>query len=510
MTNPTGTIDRQSPSGKLLPPSELVGAFRSVPNLAQLALFQPGNTANGYPDGFPIWVVSLRAWFTLETSAFAPVAFERVNSAEAGRQWCRQLPSYALGAGNPWLSQTQWYIGGGGASDENPGTITLPIATLAEWLRRVGESELNAIYTLHVALPFIGTASMSPRVGVNGMVVVDCQPSITSPAQTVCAAFTDIAAPPIPAGSEYALIQGAPGWDWTAHVGLRTRVVDQVTGATLGIFWVEEVSPGLLANDWARITRPCLTDLGVNPPALAAVVPIAGNLLVVENPGTVISDTILSPRTSRANTCGIIVANATFSSPIALQAPIFNNILLYGCQLFVSVNGNGQLWACSANVTTGVLDLIGNSPEQPLLVNRCGFGHGVHAFVTHVANCVLDNTIFQASQLRHRAFGNIIGNDAIGIFDLGAGVAALSDADSGKLTMQLTANCDLYGWSAGGAMAGIFLQNPSSMITYAAANPPTVATGEGAEIRNCAVATTYALGINLINAATGSGVMSVV
>jgi hypothetical protein len=131
----------------------------AVPNIAALVALDDTTI----DDGGVVSVKSvLDLWMLDKTSPLVPDGITVVAAPTAGN-WVRMLlPSLT------WQLQTTWYINEGLGNDENTGVSSLaPLATWAEYSRRVGEGPLTVSHTVN----FVGLTTQD--IHVNTLMIDD-------------------------------------------------------------------------------------------------------------------------------------------------------------------------------------------------------------------------------------------------------------------------------------------------------------------------------------------------
>ena len=235
-------------------------------------------------NGSCVYITELRAVFALlRESTDVADGVNIVAPLEGPGRWFR----WDVGS-NAWVAQADWYVDEqnvtGNASDGNIGnTADAPLATMTEWSRRVGGSEVVLEQTTQVHLLsdvepdrswwFFGQTTLPQFLRITGEAPVE----LLSP--TAITNRTNWSA-----GATRPSITVA-GIDWntagpggTSLLNKRCRVVQSVGSQLDALFWIEEIDSG--DPQIAYINRPYES---TNPPAFGVNRTLAiGDVIVVE------------------------------------------------------------------------------------------------------------------------------------------------------------------------------------------------------------------------------------
>lgn len=203
------------------------------------------------PDGSVAWITPLQQVAVLQTTSLALATNQVIASTMATRRWIVQ--PYPTGAGNPFATSLNWWFNSATGDDRNTGTAAgQPLATLAEWKRRIAGCTLSSgVYNLR-----FGAAEADPTLNLdlagNAHVVLDFSAACTQVAAATVNAFTmpDDAA-------EYAYLTLVEAIDLTLHVD---RLLQITHGANVYVAFVEVVNPTGGGNNTARISLPIRFD----------------------------------------------------------------------------------------------------------------------------------------------------------------------------------------------------------------------------------------------------------
>lgn len=162
-------------------------------------------------DGTPCWVNTYGAWFDLQTSALATSADTVITaSGAAGKQWLRrEIPNRAF-----WAATT-WFVNPSTGNNENSGvTALLPLASLAEWRRRVLRAQWAAGVTL----------TLQADIADADELVVDSDGSLTVQGTVTVLDTRTVSVAQARDPATNAANEVTMPVDWSAHVGRFVRV----------------------------------------------------------------------------------------------------------------------------------------------------------------------------------------------------------------------------------------------------------------------------------------------
>jgi hypothetical protein len=272
-------------------------------------------------SGSIAYVITFGAYFALQATGPAPDG-ATVLAAADGRVWTRVLSGVQEAA----QAQALWVIdpanSTAAASDENPGTLLLPLLSVGEVARRMGTSFPTLKQATTIQWLSSGTAAdpftLQPALSGAGALTLQGTPTVAT--TTTIGVFT----PQNRAAGTPATITASGVASWT--VG--QCIVDTTSNA---IFWVVAD----LGGGVAQITLPVSNALGFNP---APVTIANGETIQLQTLQSVFAD-ILATQTGigpTINRLALSVASPA-TSFIALQAPILNACRIFGC--FVTAYG---------------------------------------------------------------------------------------------------------------------------------------------------------------------------
>lgn len=353
MTSPP---KRRGGGGPLDPGDELF-TDPTVANLAALVALPVGvsGATTAMPEGWEVYVQTLRTKWRLRTTAVAPVAFQILTStSDPTRQWWRE--DCEASDANPWLDQLAWTVNPATGNDEALGTAAAPLLSLAEFSRRMRGARCDAAYSLSV-LGNVTGITLEIHLGPNGMLVVDGNLGAVVapawPANVQCAAVASYT-PPNAALQQYAIIDvdTPPLFDWTPYVGLRVRFSDvpfpHANNLDRGEFIVELVNPALGGNNTARISLPNNCDVyAAGGPALTGAVPNDTDFLLCEvlpRSGPIRADITkeFGPVITNLNITGFDIADLGIGTSVSVRFQSVNNASPFG------VYGNPTIYGCTA------------------------------------------------------------------------------------------------------------------------------------------------------------------
>lgn len=227
---------RAFPAGPLVP--------AEVATIAELSALG----VNELPQGWSVFVRSLRQFCCIFTSTLLPVANQIIASQDPTKLWFAQ--PYPTGSANPWASQVAWQVNAVTGSNENTGGPGSPLATYAEFERRLAGTTLAVQYTVSFtsAAGLVGGLDVTADLGPGGSLVLDFSAACTVVMNGIVGAggFAD----PVPATPEYAVLNATAVM--TGHTNRRIRMT---SGAALG--GVSSIAllhpPGTADDSWARV-----------------------------------------------------------------------------------------------------------------------------------------------------------------------------------------------------------------------------------------------------------------
>lgn len=281
------------------PPGEGIHIFdtASAASASQLDAFD----TTGVADGEFAWVRSVEDMYVLNRSSALPAdGINVVAGAVGGGQWLRKN----LGS-ERWRSQAAWEVDPGTGNDENTGAPAAPLATWAEFVRRMGPGNVDAIpQTINVTL-LADLPDTDPITG-SFLFVETAALRITGTATTVASGTLDAGSTNVVPNSAPAKVVDAAIGDWTPFVGQRVRLT---SGAASGAWaWLALIlAPVTEAriSPWANVTSAPFYDNATFALATASV----GDDYVVETLSRcMLGDiTVSSPRRNSATDIGALV-----------------------------------------------------------------------------------------------------------------------------------------------------------------------------------------------------------
>ena len=230
-----------------LAPAELriVGSRMTLSGEAQFSLASM-STAK-IPNGALIYVQSVKAYFELVKNSTATPDGITVLAPPFGEpgNWHRKPSDYV--GDSPWLQQSAWYISPLIGSDENDGGVSAPLATFAEFVRRLGPDPVITQYIdvsilddleeiLDMSAKFSGdTATLRIHGGVVNILASDTISAWQAPGAT---------------GLE-GQITGTAITDFSVYDGRRLRIV----GGTYDGYtaWLTGISQSAVGNEIGRV-----------------------------------------------------------------------------------------------------------------------------------------------------------------------------------------------------------------------------------------------------------------
>jgi hypothetical protein len=505
---------RRGPSGPNDDPDQTF-SNPSVPNLAALVALAIGvsGTTTALPEGWSVFVETLRCKWRLRTTAVAPVLFEILTStSDPTRQWWRE--DCEASDANPWLPQLAWQIGPGG-NDEALGTPAAPLATFREFERRMRGSVMNAVYTVDVRVA-LGGIDGDYEFGPLGMLVIDgndgAAPAAAWPALVrVDAAIGYIA--PVPAGPEYAIIiaNAVQLADWTPYVGLRVRcstaAVFPHPAGPLDIceFWVLSVNPAGGGNNTARITLPNHFDpYDPTLPAMTGGVPAPGDFLLAENllvSGPIVLRAKKTPGATvpTVNVVGFAIqepgpVSTTIqlesSVPRANAAFVYGYPIIYGCDIIPERLRNPMSVRVSkVSAWIGPTEIGGPNWSDVVQFVDCGFLQ----MQGQSANASFDNCVWEACLWSFMPGINRFYHNS-GFFNTAAAYAIVVPQPGAFVYSE----DDLFG---DGSAGGINIEVPGFSWAYQGGGP-TINAGGAVEFRVLGANYTWAINLPYPAAAT--------
>lgn len=498
--------------GGPLDPGDEIFANPFVPNVAALIALPIGvaGATSAQPEGWEVYVNTLRCKWRLRTTAVAPVAFEIVTStSDPTRQWWREDCGGAPGS-NPWLNQLAWVVSPAG-NDEALGTAAAPLLTFAEFERRLRGARLNAVFTVQ-ALGALAAIEADVDLGPLGMLVIDGNlgavahpgvPPAPWPAGVQLAAAAAYTAANV-AGQQFAIVDVlVPAlFDWTPYVGARVRCSPNAFPHAAGpldrcTFIVESVNPAGGGNNTARVTIPNGLDV-YDPlgPVMTWLVPLNNDFLYAEllpDSGPVVLDitkqagaTLPSVNITGFNVSAPAAVPVTLEVraqvPTALFNPAFGRPVFFGCTMNVMQSYEPLLfWECGFVNPGAECQISGKNGHEMTQLSCCGF------LAMNVAtwNCSYTANLWQASQLRpqpgfhdfpvYNGFFDQVGDNQIVVSVPGVSVAAAGA---------------LFGV---GANRGLYVMTNGFHMSYVIA--PTLNVGGVSEFRVMGVEYTWAANV---------------
>lgn len=234
-------------------------------------------------NGSCVYVTAMRALFALLKESSDPADGVNIVAPLAGTgRWLR----WEVGS-NAWVTQAEWYVDEqnvtGNASDSNTGDIaTAPLATMTEWSRRVGGTD--------VVLPQTTTVHLLSDVENDRRWWFFGQTLLPAYLRIVGEATTQLLGPTVLTGVQNIVINASrpsiqvAGINWntagpggSSLVNKRCRVTVSAGAQLDALFWILAVDSG--DPSIAYITRP----LEASPPAFGVSRALAiGDTIVVE------------------------------------------------------------------------------------------------------------------------------------------------------------------------------------------------------------------------------------
>jgi hypothetical protein len=213
------------------------------------------------PNGTMKYVEDLKCTFIYDqTSTLAPDGITIIDSDFNGN-WLRQDP-----APDAWGKQATWYIDPVAGIDTNPGTLALPLKTLAEWYRRTGGIVDDIVVNVYLVGNIPATDPLPARIGWKNSGNLIIQGTRTAVATGTLTGYT----PANFAGNTGYQISAVI--DWAPHVGRLVYDTEQQA-------WFR-IAKDLTGGN-AIITRPFKYSVDDNRPSFTAATPQNGDTFTV-------------------------------------------------------------------------------------------------------------------------------------------------------------------------------------------------------------------------------------
>jgi hypothetical protein len=470
----------------------------NIPNIAALIVLP----VNILPDGYRIWLQTLRCSFTLRTTSDSLVPFERIASSTTGRVWERVVPS--PNNANQWVSQTQWYINESTGNDENNG-ITNPIQTEAElirrWLGGTITKKINVDITGNVG-SIIGTVD----VQTGGYILIDGSAAVSQDLTATVSLSTAISR----AGQEYNLLSLTGVTDLTPYIGHRVRITQGANAGAIG--WISRVNPNGAGVGVARVSFWDFYNVAngeVFKGDSTNKLPSVGNTVVVEHPTAAIEAIRLVIKEPPAFGPGVFtIANAIINAsglyPITFQLGGFDgpDAAIYGCQVNGGLLRGGIYAQCLIDPQSNATHLGNNENTDPIIFQGCLYKNagGTYGSIIFTGG-ISFNPLFQNVQLHCPVSGDTQVSAAAAVFDItGAHPAVLIEAQN-----RLTLADGIFG--AGNANFGMRIVGPFATVDYPTAFKPSV-TGASGDLQVLGIALTWAGGVPFFNTTNGTGIVA--
>lgn len=282
--------------------------------------------------GTEAWVQSFKDEFELSASLpYAADGITVISSPVVGTGWVRRS------LGNlEWAAQTAWFIDSATGNDENVGSALLPIASFAEWCRRVGDVAINVTMrvTLVGAGPYLLVSPVGSPIVVGPAGLLDITGSATTTSTNTLSAVTNIA----PATNQQTQIT-AVAVAWTQ--GARIRLTSGVNSGCIG--WIGKDLTGGVAR--TTVFMPVYSGSGVITVYPVSVNPGVGNTYAIESLSAV-TEFLLDIRASQdraTQTQGThaIIRNIAFARGATRTFIGIPNVIFQACSLGSFSEGNG-------------------------------------------------------------------------------------------------------------------------------------------------------------------------
>ncbi len=329
-------------------------------------------------------------WVLDRNSAETPDGVTVVAASLGGGNWHRQ----ELGADTSrWGAQTGWEIDAVAGDDLASGAPGDPLATFAEFRRRVSAARITVAMVVSISNTLGDPLDGAFHFSAGGSLHIQGTAPTTQATDTI-ATWTAAST----GANEYHLITATGIADWTPYEGMRVRLTD---GADSGaVFWIAKANPNALGLNVARVSKP----IKGYDAAGTLVVPTPGTGIVIETLTEVPSQCSLRSLTSDTwFSESILVTDIHIVGGFAELNS--DSIQLGGCRLFYPfiqtdielqllgcvLAGNGcairggevQLKACLV-LGTGTIycpSVITESLWQGCMLKLLGYCRDMHGFV---------------------------------------------------------------------------------------------------------------------------------
>jgi hypothetical protein len=388
----------------------------TVPNIAALIALPTANLSDGHTTG----VVTVKDIFRLDKTSTLALTSATVLATDTGvGRWVRLgIPNLA------WQTQATWFVNpGGGGNDENTGlTVGVPLATVGEWMRRVGSSGNPGVsangfigqdttITLLDNIPASDPFRVTVTLGVGAHLFIVGTPSnlYTSPPAGFTAVTSQARATQTPGNvTDPAVPTGTwTGAGFIGAAGLSKRIRVTSGASTGAVAWpvLDTGAGSVRVSQWVIPTTPLVPPVNFIP---AEVTVAPGDHFVVEDL-TTIADLYVSPHQNDPSdhvtafdsivfaNIRLLVAASQSQTVIATQGPTVlflasdtgspligpGNISFTACNMpAASLTNGAALWtviACAVRTTilaqqAGFVTIDGDTLAQGVLGLRVRLG----------------------------------------------------------------------------------------------------------------------------------------
>lgn len=431
----------------------------SVANRAALVTLSAANRTNGTL----VWVDTYRSYFVLDTSSETPEADTIINANGAPtKQWIRLQVPYRQN----W-NQTSWSVSPATGSNEGTGLPGDPLASLAEWRRRVYRAQWSSAVTLTLVDDIADaddlTIDSDGSLTVQGTVtVLDTQTVSFAQARNAATnVFNEITMPV----------------DWSSHVGRFVRVQGTSNYASV----IKNVGANVirLSELWNTSTNSQAASGGVTAAQVLEVISQTKGPLQCRRLGR-LSLTINDVRFDGVGATGMRETRDNVAA--------FIRRCIFGGTTFSRQHPNGDIINCcmwrQSAATCNWLD--GGDQITGAAFIGCN--------VTWNRRMKIRSAVFQASFLTMAGAALHVDGD-FGQCDLTAGqVGILLPAND--IASKIHFNSGRHYGNGNSATAWVWDVQTEAMVSYLAASPPTNDAGLGVRINGGNVAI-GALPVNL-------------
>lgn len=331
------------------------GGMVSVENAAALAAYDDTEVS----DGSLAYVQTYRDYFQKVPGPVPALTDTTIPTDSGDGGW------YRLGIASPtWLGTADWYIDGVSGNDEGSGSITEPLLTHDEFMRRLGSNPLAQSLTAHFVDAFTGDFShvMSPGQQ-RGYSVLYKGPDLSARARRrpiyteTFATFTEISR--LGTGERTNFLSVLDGATWATYIGKIVLVTEAADPAVVGAYAIVQ---GVTAGDDTTVYTTPFTKAAPGNPDATVVNPADGDTYVVVDMLVADFDSFLVSTSERLSTVGessVQFQNLSFGLP--RSALVSNGTAdFFSCTYDggFTVGGTGDVtnWSCMLTSDTSVTD----------------------------------------------------------------------------------------------------------------------------------------------------------